>query len=124
MNRGFTLVELLVVLVILGLLSLVAYPSVIKIVDDARDDSKKNQEKLILKAASEWAVEHPTELPNFFEADDACTCNEITKNVQDLLRDGYLTGEEVHNFDGYVEIKCNCSGSCNTCKYEYLYCDN
>lgn len=121
MKRGFTIVELLVVLVILGLLSLVVYPSIIKIVNYARNDSKKNQEKIYLKAASEWVVEHPNDLPDFVSSGSSCECSPKPIFVSDLINEGYLTAEEGSNNSGYVEISCSCHDSCNTCKYEYNY---
>ena len=47
MKKGFTLVEMLAVIVILGFIVLIAYPSIIKIIYESRESSKNNQIKVI-----------------------------------------------------------------------------
>lgn len=129
MKKGFTLVELLVVIVILGLLALVAYPSIIKIVNESKKDAYNSQIKVIEKVAKEWAVEHPMELPDIKEENGSCSCNsEESKciKIEDLKKSGYLSDEEIKNpkggeLNGGVEISCKCNESCGTCKYEYNY---
>lgn len=50
-EEGFTLVELLGVIVILGIILAIAVPGVGKIVDKARTETADNQQELILDAA-------------------------------------------------------------------------
>lgn len=103
MKKGFTLVELLVVIVILGLIALVVYPSVIKIINDSRESAYESQIKIVEKAAKEWGVEHPNELP-----DDDVYRLPLSK----LINDGYISDSEIKNpknsnknLCGVVEIK-------------------
>ena len=131
MKKGFTLVELLVVLVIIGMISLVAYPSIIKIINDSKDDALKNQKLVLEKVTKEWAVEHPMELPEIKENNGNCSCNPPEKKcipIDELIGKGYLSEEEIKNpkggkLNGVVEISCICNNSCGTCKYEYKYID-
>ena len=51
MKKGFTLVELLAVLVILGIISVVATPILTRIIDDAKADSKLRSAELYIEAA-------------------------------------------------------------------------
>lgn len=128
MKKGFTLVELLVVIVIIGMLSLVAYPSVIKIINDSREEAYRNQIRVVEKITKEWAVSNPTIVPAINESGSTCSCIPKCIKVDDLKNSGYLSGDDIKNpkggvLSGGVEITCSCrtGSSCNTCKYEYKY---
>lgn len=61
-NKGFTLVELLSTIVILGLISLIAIPSVFKIIKDGKNDLYDNQINLIKSYAISYItyeIMHP-----------------------------------------------------------------
>ena len=114
MKKGFTLVELLVVIVILGLISLVVYPAVIGIISDMRNSAYESQTKIIVKAAKEWGFENVSKLP---EKDNTCTVNIFT-----LTSNGYIEQENLKNpkgglMDGCVEI------SFESNQYVYTYID-
>lgn len=65
MNRkGFTLVELLAVIVIIALLGLVVSTSVVKIINNSRQDMYENQILSIKNAAEVWGGENINLLPN------------------------------------------------------------
>lgn len=115
MKKGFTLVELLVVIVILGLIAMVVYPAIVKVINDSKESAYETQEKIIIKAAKEWAVEHPSELPS-----DESTTGSVCLTT--LLQEGYIdnsiknpyTSQEMN---GYVEIVLTSN------RYEYKYKD-
>lgn len=50
-EEGFTLVELLGVIVILAIILAIAVPGIGKIIDNAKEDTEKNQTALVLDAA-------------------------------------------------------------------------
>ena len=83
MNRkGFTLVELLAVVIILALLTLLASTSVTKLVKDSKEDLSSAQIKLIKSAAEMWGADNLDKLPNSGE------CGYIT--LGDLKESGLL----------------------------------
>ncbi|MBR3229569.1 MAG: prepilin-type N-terminal cleavage/methylation domain-containing protein [Bacilli bacterium] len=133
MKKGFTLVELLVVLVIIGMLSLVVYPSIMGVIKSSREDAYNSQIKVIEKVTKEWAVSNPEMLPEIDDVNGECTCNPSSKciSIDELKGSGYLSDDDVKNpkggdLTGGVEITCKCD-SCSTCKYEYKYietCDS
>jgi prepilin-type N-terminal cleavage/methylation domain-containing protein len=59
-QKGFTLVELLAVIVILAVILVIAVPNIIKVIDKAKYDSYKNSLILILKAAKTQSLIDPT----------------------------------------------------------------
>ncbi|MFL2098717.1 competence type IV pilus major pilin ComGC [Marinilactibacillus psychrotolerans] len=73
-ENGFTLVELLAVLVILGIIVAIAIPAVGNIIDNARGDANEAEQELVIDAARLYFIE-----------------NEGTEvDVETLISEGYL----------------------------------
>lgn len=103
-NKGFTLVELIAVIVVLGLISLIAIPtvnnSIIKYKDKLEADAIRNIEQ----AAKNWAADNINKLPNVLdtESDVSMTYPEIDTEqdfsklkitLSDLQSAGYIDSE-------------------------------
>ena len=63
-NKGFTLVELLAVIIILALLALITGTAVTKMVKDSKQDLHDIQDELIISAAKTWTSEDMRMLPS------------------------------------------------------------
>jgi len=63
-KKGFTLVELLAVIIILSLLALLTSTAVTKLVKDAKDDLSAAQTQLIKEAADTWIADNLNKLPS------------------------------------------------------------
>ena len=63
MKKGFTMIELLGVIVILAILLTVTFTSVSVIIKDSRNSVYKKQLNSILNAAYDWSLKHPNTLP-------------------------------------------------------------
>ena len=63
-KKGFTLVELLAVIVILALLALLTSTAVTKLVKDAKNDLSETQMTLIKSAADTWIADNINKLPS------------------------------------------------------------
>ena len=113
MKKGFTLVELIAVIVILGLIGTVVYPSIISIINNSKEKAYESQKRVIVKAAKEWGVKNSSKLP-----DDSCR---IT--VARLIKEGYIENDEINNpkggkFNGIVEVKFESN------QYSYTYIED
>ena len=62
-NKGFTLVELLATIIILGLLVSIAYVSVSSILNSGDDSYYESQENMLVLAGREYYADHRSELP-------------------------------------------------------------
>ena len=63
-KKGFTLVELLAVIVILALIGLLTSTSITKLVKDSKNDLNENQILAIKSAAQIWGADNINKLPD------------------------------------------------------------
>ena len=122
-KKGFTLTELLVVIVILGIIAMITVPIINNAIADSRKKTYEEQERSIVNAAKLYMANYSTELP----AENKCI------SVEDLKEKGLLKYKDIKNplynrtssnpiekdknFDGAVSVNRNGS------KYEYTYVD-
>ena len=116
MKNGFTLVELMTVIALLGILSLIAIPAIDGSLKNSREKLAATQEKQIIKGAKEYYSEHLDELPK-----DNNNKNNV--RISKLKADGYLpdnivnpkTGKEYEDIFVVEVTKVN-----NNYKYEIV----
>lgn len=85
MKKGFTLVELLATITILGIIALLLVPTVVGTINGFKEDAAEDQEKSIIAAAKLWVSDHRLQLP---VVDDHSICVTIEE-----LKKGYLEGD-------------------------------
>ena len=85
MKKGFTLVELLAVLTVLGIIALISFPIVTNQINNSKEKSYKNQVKTIINAANRWALANDDLLPYEDTGYDS-----ITVYLNTLQSNGYL----------------------------------
>lgn len=113
--RGFTLVELLVSIVILGLLSTIAYFSVSSSIEDSKQKANKIQEESIISAAKLWAMQNDNKILNEIKLNE-----KYELSVNDLIKSGLL--KEETTLRGCVSVTC--LTNCNQYNYVYGECNN
>lgn len=116
-NKGFTLVELLAVIVILAIIAVITIPNLIGVVNTSRTKLNKEQKLAIENAAREWGVK------NLYIDDNNVSVNKLSaKKLQD---DGFL--EKKDSLKGININDLNKAGVCIKYKsnqYVYTYTDN
>lgn len=102
MKKGFTLVEMLMVIVVLSVLGMIAYPLVTNQIEKSKIDSYNTQINNIINASKRWA----------FDNDDLIPYDDTSKTVSinRIQKDGYLTSGDVidprteTNLTGCIQI--------------------
>lgn len=104
MKKGFTLVELLATITILGIIALLLVPTVTNVLSSFRGDASENQKKSIVSAAKLWASDHRVDLPS---TDGETVCVKVSELKQGYLEDDLKdpnTKQSISNNAG-VQIK-------------------
>lgn len=63
-ERSFTLVELMVVVVIIGIIAAIAIPNFVKITDKAREGAVRSNMHTVQVVVESYIVDHPGRYPN------------------------------------------------------------
>lgn len=106
MKKGFTLVELLAVLVILAVISMLVFPNVVKIIANSKEKLYQSQMRDIESVGKNFAMEHPELL-------DSNHINATYVTMDALKYAGYLEVDKINNpktgeeMNGCVKIDYN-----------------
>ena len=107
-EEGFTLVELLVVMLILGLLAAIAIPSFFNQRDKARDADAKADARTAQTAIETYGTDHN----GVFTGVDATDLDDIESSLTDPVADGELTAAPAGAGDkGYTLTMTSDTGS-------------
>lgn len=105
MKKGFTLIEMLAVIALLGIIGAISFPIVTREVNKSKEKTYQTQINYIEGAAKRWGVKN-----NDLLSTDGTS---ITVNIQTLKKDGFLENTNIIDprtnriIDGCVEITYN-----------------
>lgn len=91
MKKGFTLVELLGVIVILGLIAMVAIPTINTALDNSREKAYNEQINTIVDTARTYMSKNSLKLPSQMEGSNCCI------SVETMQKAGLLTADDIEN---------------------------
>ena len=117
-KKGLTLTEMLAVLVILGMISLIAYPKITNSLKTYRSDLYTSQVESIKGAAESYVADHIDSI----ECSEEGTKNEIT--LLELQNNGYID-ENIKNpntgefFSTSSKVNVTCKKVNDNYKYTY-----
>lgn len=100
-NKGFTLIEILAVVTIIGVVSLITMPVVQKNITKSRQQAYNNQIDNIVKAAKDWSSENLTNLPENnneklnISLEMLMSLGYLEDNLVDPLTDKYFSPDTV-----------------------------
>lgn len=106
MKKGFTLTELLAVIVIMGIIGLIAIPNVQNLMERHKNNMLQIQERNIESAARSWGADHTYLLPTLEDASIKKTYEEVKNGTDQEYGELVITLELLQN-NGYIgkEIK-------------------
>lgn len=92
-EKGFTLVELLAVIVILGIIVAIAIPAIGTVIEKAEEDADEAAVEMILDATRLYDIQNEEEAP-------------YSVDVETLISEGYLNPRQAESDDltGTVEV--------------------
>ena len=117
MKKGFTLVELLAVIVIIGVVTLIAVPAITKNISSSKERLYKVQVQDIELAAKKWATDS-------YESLDKEYLNSSYVSIAMLQELGYLSKEKIYNpknkevMLGCIEVSYNTNDKTYGYKYD------
>lgn len=138
-HKGFTLVELLAVIAIMGMLAVIMVPTISKVIEQNTENSFKNLENSIKSSARAYISDNRYDI----SLGDSCSGSNASRNIEKindesisdseitvemLINKGYLksnsgeiinpeTKKSINKNSSYVKVTYNCS------KKDYNYGD-
>ena len=119
MKKGFTLVELLAIITIIGIVALIVFPVVINSIQNAKQNLYEIQVKDIQAAAEKWSTDH-------IEYLDATHLNTVGVPLTSLILSEYLQNSNIldprdkSQMDGCVTVAYNDT----TSQYQHRYVES
>ena len=117
-KKGFTLVELLAVIVILGLLIAIISPAVMNLINDSEDSLSSQQKKLVVEATKKYMIENSQLLPEGSDRAIVYMSDLIDKGVID--NDKIIDPKSKEEINGCVVVSYNNEFN----QYDYNYSEN
>ena len=122
-SRGFTLVEMLGIIIIIGVLAVIAVPIINVIIKSYKDNAYQKQISLLEEEANKWSIANTEYLPE--KSGDI-----IFVNLEMLIDDGYITNTEIKDprnnkeLNGCITITKDEENNQYNYKYNDKTCDS
>lgn len=97
-KKGFTLAEVVGVVIILGLLALLSFPQILNLIKKNENKIDESTNKLIYAASLEYVYNHIDDFPKVIN-------NNYCLTINDLLQEQLLTNDIVNDIPYSTKIK-------------------
>jgi len=114
MKKGFTLVELLCVIVIIAIISLITFPKIARNINNAKEELYLSQVKNMEKAGERWAIDNKDYLDKY-HINDVFITLDLLKETKYLEKEDILSPKDKKVMNGCILI------SYSENKYDYKY---
>ncbi len=119
-NKGFTLTELLAVLIVLGIIATISYPIITKSLSTYKDDLYNSQVSSIISSTESYVTDH---IDNINCSNTGETTNVLLK---DLQSEGYIDNNIKNpktnvNFSENTKVIVTCKSVNDNYKYSYQF---
>lgn len=111
MNKGFTLAEIVGVIIILGLIALLAFPPMLNMIKNSENKIDEATKTLIYTASSQYTAKYINEFPKEAE-------NTYCISISDLVREEFLSSTIVNDkltMDSKIKVTVS-----QDLKYDYI----
>ncbi len=101
MKKGFTLVELIAVVVILGIILVIAVPKITDVINNAKINAVIKNEEMLIRATRNYLVSNNEKLPTEIGGTEEVTLEQLqTEELIQTIKSPFING----NCSGYVLI--------------------
>lgn len=119
MNKsGFSLIELLVVIVILSIIAVITTPIILDVISNTSKELSREQEQIIENSARMWGVKNLSVDESNNPIYNSNLKNSIT--INELRNAGFLEKKELRNLN-LSSSELNTAGVCISYDNQYLY---
>lgn len=114
-KRGFTLIELMAVIAVLGVIAAITIPKITRTLIESREKAYKNQINSLIDVAKRWGASNSDRL-----SEETCL------QFSTLFDEGYIKQKDIINpkteetLEGCIKISCDKEYS----QYKYEYTDD
>ncbi len=111
-KRGFTLIELIGVIIVLGILALIIYPIIGNVFDDSSSDLSKSQKESLENIARMWGTQN---------TDLLSESKPYYLTIETLKKSGLLENKDILDPETEEKVKGCIKIEYQTNKYVYTY---
>lgn len=117
-KKGFTLAELLGVIVILAIIAIIAFPSVLGLLNSSQDETDEAMQNFAISAARNYVNDNMDAYPKALE-DQTKTYNNL--KVQTLINEGYISSTSINSDKNCEMLNDEIKITSDSVKYSYEY---
>ena len=117
-KKGFTLTELLGVIVILAIIAIIAFPSVLGLLNNSQNETDEAMQNFAITAARSYVNDNMDSYPKALEKQTKTYSN---LKIQTLLDEGYISSTTISSEKNCEMLNDEIKITSDSVKYSYKY---